>query len=99
VSAAAAEQLYFAIGDIFRYYHGIKLDMLSRGIDIFLDDRLYLDWRLSPLYRLHESEKGACFLQALPVSNLALWAMGSVLLLLIGLGAGLLLSRRGGRSG
>jgi hypothetical protein len=80
---AASQQLYFALGEIFRYYHAIKLDYLDEGLDIFAGDRLYLDWSLSPLFHLLEQPRGAFFLGAVPLSNHALWAVGSLALLAI----------------
>jgi hypothetical protein len=96
VSACMMQQLYFALGDIFRYYHQVKLDHLEQGIDLFLHDRIYLEWSLSPLVHLLEHPRGAFMLHALPLSNMALWGAGSVVILLGGLVVGFWLKPRAG---
>jgi hypothetical protein len=79
----ASQQLYFSLGEIFRYYHTIKLDYLGMGVDIFAEDRLYLDWSLSPLFHLLEHSRGTFALMAVPLSNHALWAVGSLIVLIV----------------
>lgn len=79
----AAQQLYFSLGEIFSYYHAIKLDHLGMGLDVFAEDRLYLDWSLSPLFHLLEHSRGAFALMAVPLSNHGLWAVGSLILLIV----------------
>ncbi|MBN8548428.1 MAG: hypothetical protein J0M12_03815 [Deltaproteobacteria bacterium] len=43
------EQAYFCCGEIFSFYHA---QLASNGLDVFSDDRLYLDWTFSPLLGL-----------------------------------------------
>ncbi len=43
--------LYVSLGDVFRHFQSM---MLRFGADVFLDDRLYLDWSLCPLATLYQ---------------------------------------------
>lgn len=49
-AACAVLTLYVALGDVFRHFQSM---MLRFGADVFLDDRLYLDWSLCPLGYLY----------------------------------------------
>jgi hypothetical protein len=80
--AAMTQQLYFSLGDVFRYYHEIKIDYLGRGIDLFLEDRIYLEWALSPLIHSLDYPAGAFLLRTAPLPTAALWGGGSLLLLI-----------------
>jgi len=48
----AAQQLYFALGEVFSLLHALRAGQAARGIDVFAGDHLYLDWQYSPLWRL-----------------------------------------------
>jgi hypothetical protein len=94
-----AQQLYFALGDIFRYYHAIKIEYLDNGLDVFAGDKLYLDWSLSPLLHLLEYPRGPFLLQSIPLSNMALWGAGSALLLIAVVAVSLCLRARAASPG
>ncbi len=70
---AAAQQLYFCIGELFSFYHIQKWTYIAKGVDIFVNDRIYMDWKFSPLHQLLSFERGPFILKSLPLSNHALW--------------------------
>ncbi|HET7343749.1 MAG TPA: hypothetical protein VFL90_19955 [Methylomirabilota bacterium] len=78
--AAAVEQLYFAVGEPFRLLHAVKDFYFRRGIDIFEDDRLYLDWNLSPARHLWRGWVGPWLLRASGMSVLTLTSLGALVL-------------------
>ncbi len=82
----ASQQLYLSLGEIFRYYHAVKLEYLGMGLDVFAEDKLYLDWSLSPLFHLLDHSRGPFALMGVPLSNHALWAAGCAVMLLAVLG-------------
>jgi hypothetical protein len=69
------QQLYFCLGEIFYYYHVLKWNYAQRGIDIFFNDRIYLDWQLSPLLHLLQGRKGPFLLQRMAIDNIILWGL------------------------
>jgi hypothetical protein len=73
------QQIYFCIGEIFSYYHLVKYLYGSKGLDVFAGDYLYLNWHVSPLYRLMEYRRGPFFLQTIPLSNGSLWLLGGII--------------------
>jgi hypothetical protein len=77
--ACTAQQLYFAMGEIFSFYHILNWQHLARGVNLFQNDALYVDWRLSPLYRLLEFQRGPWLLQRVPLDNYALWLITALL--------------------
>ena len=78
--ACAVQQLYFVLGELFSFYHMIKWRFSEAGLDVFANDQLYLDWKLTPLFRLHEAPRAPFLLRGIELSNLALWEIGSALL-------------------
>lgn len=72
-SFAVIQQLYFCVGEIFSFYHIMKWTYISKGVDIFINDRVYLDWKLSPLHQLLDFERGPFLLHSLTASNQAVW--------------------------
>jgi hypothetical protein len=78
--ACAVQQLYFVLGELFSYYHMIKWRFSNAGIDVFARDQLYLDWKLTPLFQLHDAPRAPFLLRGIELSNLALWQIGSALL-------------------
>jgi hypothetical protein len=78
--ACAVQQLYFVLGELFSFYHMIKWRLSEAGLDVFANDQLYLDWKLTPLFRLHEAPRAPFLLRGIELSNLALWQIGSALL-------------------
>jgi hypothetical protein len=88
------QQMYFALGEIFSYYHLQSFWNKRQGLDIFLDQRIYRDWSLSPLVHLHQFKRGPFLLQPLPVSNLTLWLVLSGVCLAILVAAGLIVRSR-----
>jgi hypothetical protein len=77
------QQLYFVIGEIFSYYHLLRFQNLSKGIDVFTNDRIYMSWNLSPLVHLHQHKRGPWLLQSFEISNMALWIWGCVAVLIV----------------
>ena len=73
-----SQQLYFSIGEIFSYYHILKLE--TRSLDVGL---LYLRWSSSPLFRLLNFERGPFLLQGVPVSNVSLWIIATALMTMV----------------
>lgn len=78
--AACIEQWYFVAGDMFSFYHLINFHNLQKGINVFLNDRIYLDWALSPLGHLLQFQRGPFLLRDVPLSNTGLWITGSVVI-------------------
>ncbi len=78
--ACAVQQLYFVLGELFSFYHMIKWRFSEAGLDVFANDQLYLDWKLTPLFRLHEAPRAPFLLRGIELSNLALWQIGAALL-------------------
>ncbi len=75
-----SQQVFFCIGEIFSFFHGIKWQCSAQGIDILKNDRLYLDWEFSPIYHLLKGKRGPFLLQGIDISNGSLWL---ILLLLV----------------
>ncbi len=73
--ACVAQQLYFSTGEIFSFYHRLIADHLARHVNVFQNDTLYVDWSLSPLYRLLSYRRGPWLLQAVPLDNHVLWLL------------------------
>ncbi len=73
--ACVTQQLYFSTGEIFSFYHRLITDHLARHVNVFQNDALYVDWSLSPLYRLLVFCRGPWLLQAIPVNNHVLWLL------------------------
>ncbi|HVP58894.1 MAG TPA: hypothetical protein VMU02_12435, partial [bacterium] len=88
------QQLYFALGEIFSYYHLQNFANIRRGLNIVLSQRIYLDWSLSPLVHLHQFRRGPFLLQRVGVSNLTLWLSLSGVCLGVLLAAGLIVRSR-----
>jgi hypothetical protein len=78
--ACAVQQFYFVLGELFSFYHMIKWRFSGAGIDVFINDKLYLDWKLTPLFYLHEAPRAPFLLRGIEIGNLALWQIGSALL-------------------
>jgi hypothetical protein len=87
------QQIYFALGDIFSYYHLVSFAGIRKGLNLVLSQRIYLDWSLSPLVHLHEYKRGPFLLRGIPVSNLALWLVGCGVCLAIFVAVGIIVRR------
>jgi hypothetical protein len=68
------EQIYFSVGEIFSFLHIVKWTYRNHGIDVFLNNALYLDWDKSPLLYLLNTMRGPFLMKFLPMSNYALFA-------------------------
>lgn len=77
-----SEQLYFCIGEIFSYLQLVKAGLAQHHIDPFARSRIYLDWSVSPLLHLLEGRRGPLALHAVPLSNVALWLIGTAVIAL-----------------
>ncbi len=75
-----AQQVAFCVGEVFSYFHMIRRAYSAQGINIFADNRIYLDWELSPLLYLLDGKRGPWLLSTLPVDNYALWGLLTALL-------------------
>ncbi|MCB0834923.1 MAG: hypothetical protein KDC45_15745 [Bacteroidetes bacterium] len=73
VIVCCVHQLYFNLGEIFSFDHIVKWTYLSKGIDVFINNRFYLEWRFSPLTSLLEFERGPFLLSFVPLTNKVLW--------------------------
>lgn len=81
--AAVLQQLYFCIGEIFSQYHIMKWSYQSKGIDIFINDRIYLEWKFSPLHQLLSFHRGPFLLKSVPVTNQNLWFILSCMMIAV----------------
>ena len=81
MSVCVLEQTYFALGEIFSYYHLQSFANIRKGVDVVMNQSIYLRWSLSPLGHLHQFRRGPFLLQSLGVSNLTLWLIASAILL------------------
>ena len=77
------EQLYFCLGELFTHLQLLKFAERWKGIDVFEDDLLYLNWDYSPIITLKDALVSPFLLRfsGLTVSELLL--VGSIILLLI----------------
>jgi hypothetical protein len=74
------EQLYFGLGELFSQLQLLKFKELSRGIDVFDGDLLYLNWSYSPLITLKDARVSPFLLRLSGYSLVELLAIGSALL-------------------
>jgi hypothetical protein len=75
-----AQQVAFCVGEVFSYYHLVREFYAAQGINIFEENRIYLDWEVSPLQFLLEGNRGPWLLSTLPVDNYTLWGLMTALL-------------------
>jgi hypothetical protein len=80
VWACTLQQLYFVIGEVFSYLHGVKLLGAAAGHDVFVNDEIYLAARHSPLTGLLDGFRGPFLLRSWSADNTTLWLEGAVLL-------------------
>ena len=73
------EQWYFCLGEIFSYFHSLKITSLNKHIDIFTKKTIYSSWDYAPLFHLHTLKRGPFLLQGVPCSTMQLWLLGSLL--------------------
>ena len=83
LGVSVIQQLYFCVGELFYFYHIMKWTYINKGVDLFLNDRFYLDWRFSPLHQLLAFERGPYLLRNLPVSNQVLWLCLSLIMVTV----------------
>ena len=69
-----AQQLYLSLGEIFLFLHNFKWQATRKGVDIFEDNFLYLNWQFSPLLYLLEGKRAPFSLTSIPVNNYVLWS-------------------------
>jgi hypothetical protein len=90
-----SEQIEFVIGEPFTFYRRIQRLYLARGINVFVDYRLYVDWAFSPVAHLLKGPRGPWLLRNIPLSNGELWvALTALAAALYALAAWLLCCRR-----
>jgi hypothetical protein len=77
------QQWYFALGEIFSFYYSIDSTQSARGVDVYVNDRIFRDWQFSPLFHFLDNHRGPYFLQTISLSNQALWLSGSFLILVV----------------
>lgn len=90
----ACQQLYFVLGELFSSYQLTKMKFAERGINIFANDRLYLDWQFSPLLTLRDSRLAPFWLQTTSREFGVIWLGGIVLLAIATAAAAILIARR-----
>lgn len=69
-----AQQLYFAMGEIFVFLHIVKWNYSRKGVDVFENNFLYLNWEISPLIHLLQGRRGPFSLSSFDVNNYVLWS-------------------------
>ena len=78
-----AQQLFFSIGEIFSYLRIIYLKEKSQGIETFVHNILYLDWRYSPAVYLLNYKTSPFFLKFISSDNYLLWFLTVIFFLII----------------
>lgn len=91
-----AIQWLFVAGEPFAILHGLRLDALASGENVFEDDRLYLDPRTALVGHLFLGSAGPIAFRWVG-SALSLWAFGTVLALPFGWCSVTALARRADR--
>ncbi len=81
--ACIVQQIYFCLGEPISFYYLIKQHYLERGVSIISDNRIYFNWRASPLLFLLEARRGPFLLQHIPLGNYSLLALISLLAALL----------------
>ena len=89
LAICCSQQLAFALGEIFIYYHRLRVACLARGCNVFENDRLYTDWPFSPLLHILSAPRAPFLLQTLAVSNVTLWWVGVATIGLLAMAFGL----------
>ncbi|MBM4143969.1 MAG: hypothetical protein FJ225_10325 [Lentisphaerae bacterium] len=85
---AVCQQVYFAMGEIFGYMHGVRWRGMAAGFDVFKDGYIYFSWRASPLLHILEGGRGPFLLRKAPLPDGALLALlCAAFLPLVGLAA------------
>ena len=57
-AAAIAQQAWFCLGEPVVWFHFLQRAYRDQGIWPFGEDRIYMDWQLSPLFHLHRGAPG-----------------------------------------
>jgi hypothetical protein len=57
-AAAVAQQAWFCLGEPMLWFHFLKRAYREQGLWPFREDRIYLDWHLSPLFHLDRGAPG-----------------------------------------
>ncbi len=81
--ACVVQQVYLCIGELFTYNILLAQSYFSKGIDIFENDRIYMDWNIAPIVRFLNLKRGPFLLQDVPLGNMELWGYISLLLFLL----------------
>jgi len=69
-----SQQAHLALGEPISYYYKVRIALWdARIVNLFKDNLIYRDWRLSPLLHLQDWRRGPFLLQGIPFSNLQLW--------------------------
>jgi hypothetical protein len=84
---AAIQQAYFAAGEIFTYFHILRITLPKRNIDILSGENIYRNALYSPIWRLHEGMAGPFW--ASGQTPLLIWAILGFIVLTIGLSFGI----------
>lgn len=77
-TACVSVQLHFVLGEIFTFYYLIKWTYAPDGIAAMKVLYPYLTWEFSPLVALPADYRGPWLLEIIPLSNRALWMLGTV---------------------
>jgi hypothetical protein len=95
----ASQQLYFSLGEIFSYYQLTKFKYARLGVNIFTNDRLYLDGEFSPLFNLAGGRLGPFWLHSSSVGVGTAWFIGTLFFAALAAFAFIRLSRHLGAPG
>ena len=79
--AAAAQQAWLSLGEPYAWYQLAYRAFVSRGVNPFLEDRLYFDWAVAPALHLHHGPPGPWWLDS--VSAGAVWLYPALVGLLV----------------
>lgn len=70
-----AQQLYFTLGEVISFTHRIKRLAELRGVNVFQDNAIYLNWDLSPALYLLDFNRAPLLLRNLDINNYLLWGI------------------------
>ena len=68
-----AQQIYFAVGEIFSYLHIVYREQKSLGMEIISNKEIYLNWIYSPALYLLDYKSGPFILKFISDNNYSLW--------------------------
>ncbi len=67
--AAAAQQIYFCLGEPISFYYLVRNYFFSKGVSVLSGNDLYFQWSASPLLHLLKGRRGPWLLQDIALTN------------------------------